>query len=303
MRRGAIDLGSNSILLLVSDDGEILHDEARVVGLGKGLGDRGDFLEDRMAFAVKVLSDYTRCAVDFGLSPEEIQVVATSAARRATNLEAFSCRVRSETGLQIRLLSGNDEARLSWWGAQGGLDLPQGPRLVIDPGGGSTEVILGSEEGMETRFSLEVGSARLTEQFLGFNRVDPANADRLARHVETLIAAHPLPYTPLSAVTVAGTATTLAAMDAGLLAYDGDIVHGYRLTRRALVETAQKLLVATPEERQHLAAVSPQRADFLLAGAILIERILAACGLTETLVSDRGLRYGVIQEGVKRDSA
>jgi exopolyphosphatase/guanosine-5'-triphosphate,3'-diphosphate pyrophosphatase len=295
MPRAAIDIGSNSLLLTVADDaGRLLHDEARVVGLGKGLGDRGLFAPDRMAAAEAVLADYVAIAGRHGVSASNIRAVATSGARRAMNASTWLQRLQRQLQLRVRIISGDEEARLSWIGAMRDLELPAGPLLVVDLGGGSTELVLGEGERIFGRASLEIGSVRLTEAFLGAAAHDSAGLARLRNHVDTQVATVRLEPEPLTVIGVAGTVTTLAAMALGLTAYDAGKVHGSLLTRVDLARFSDRLLAASPEERRTIAAVSPERADYLLAGATVIDRVLQASRRPHLVVSDRGLRFGLL---------
>lgn len=294
--RAAIDVGSNSILLLVAeDDGRVVHDEARVVGLGRGMGERGVFRPDRMEAALACLDAYAAIAASHGVPAEKVRAVATSASRRALNAATFYGNVRSRTGLRVEVISGDEEARLTYLGGVSGLDLPPGPVLLCDPGGGSTEVILGEGRQIHARMSLEIGTVRLTEAFLGYGQVEPAALGRLRAHVDEAVRRIELPVTPRAAVAVAGTATTLAAADLGLAAYDGSRVHGSSLTTAALRTWIDRLLEATPERRRELVAVSPDRADTVLAGAVILLRVLELTRRQAWRVSDRGLRFGLLQ--------
>lgn len=297
MAKAAIDVGSNSLLLTVlGDDGAVLVDEARVVGLGKGLGDRGLFQPDRMAAGEAVLADYVKIAGSFGVPVGEIRAVATSGARRAMNAQTWLSRVQKVLGLKIPIISGDEEARLSWLGARRDLELPEGPLLVVDLGGGSTELVLGEGERIFGRASLEIGSVRLTEQFLGAGVADPSGLARLRNTVDTQVATIRLEPTPRTVIGVAGTVTTLAAMAQGLSTYSSEKVHGSRLTRTDLANFTDVLLPATPEERRRICAVSPERADYLLAGATILDRVLGAARRSQILVSDRGLRFGLLAD-------
>lgn len=301
MPQAAIDIGSNSLLLTVVDDGGgILHDEVRIVGLGKGLGDGGEILPDRLAAAEQVLRDFVNAAKRFGVEPWTIRAVATSAARRATNVEAFFTRIHRETGIRVRIVSGQEEAELTWIGAQ--RDLPLAPdvvRLVVDLGGGSTELVLGNAAGMSYRVSLEMGSVRLTEAFLCTDgevpdHFAPAGLAALRARVDTLLATATFTPRPTVVIGVAGTVTTLCAIGLGLDRYDAARVHGAALSRVQLEDFVDRLLAADAAERRMIAAVSPERADWLLAGAVILERILVAVDLPRLIVSDRGLRFGLL---------
>lgn len=297
--RAAIDIGSNSLLLLVRDArGETVHDEATVVGLGKGLGDRGLFRPDRMDAALEVLRRYAQTARGLGVPAEQVAAVATSAARRALNAATFFERVKAETGLAVRVIPGEEEARLTWLGALDGLPVPLGSVAVVDLGGGSTEVVVGEGERLQLRTSLELGSVRLTEAWFGEHptRYDPRDLSRLRAHVDAACQQLRPARHPRSVVAVAGTATTLAAMNLELTAWDRDKVHGSRLTRADLRRWIDRLLPSEPAERRQLAAVSPERADFLLAGACVLEAVLTALQRESLLISDGGVRHGVLAD-------
>lgn len=295
MPRAAIDIGSNSILLTVVDDeGAVLHDEARVVGLGKGLGDRGLFEPERMKAAEAVLGEYLSIAREHGVEPWQVKAVATSAARRAMNAQTWTGRLQRKLSLRVCIITGEEEARLTWQGAQGSLDLPGGDALVVDLGGGSTELVLGSGAEIARRVSMELGSARLTERFLGLGVVDPAQLTALRQEVSLTLSSFALQQPPAVVVGLAGTVTTLAAMARGLEVYDSEQVHGSELSRVDLGRFIDQLLPATPEQRRALAAVAPDRADFLLAGCVILDRVLAMTRRSAMVVSDRGLRFGLL---------
>lgn len=293
--RAAIDVGSNSILLTVaSAEGHILTDRAQVVGLGQGLGDRGLFRPDRMEAAEEVLRDYVNQARKHGVHPWAIRAVATSAARRSMNAATFFGRIQRNLGLKIRVITGQEEARLTWAGALRDLELPEGPRLVIDLGGGSTEIVYGVHAESTRRDSLEVGSVRLTEQFLGTDIVDAGALARARTHVDKLVRSVRIDPPPRSVIGVAGTATTLCCMVLGLERYDRERVHGARLNRSDLAGLIDRLLPTNPAQRRALVPSSPERADYLLAGALVLDRVLGAARRPGLIVSDRGLRFGLL---------
>ncbi len=294
--RASIDIGSNSLLLLVQDaDGNTVADVQSVVGLGKGMGpERGLFRPDRMAEALTVLTAYSERASALGVRADAIRAVATSASRRAMNAPSFYEEVRRKTGIRVDVVSGEDEARYTWLGALAGIDLPAGNLMVVDPGGGSTEVIVGEGRQIRSRVSLEIGTVRLTEMFLGYGTVAPGDYARLRAHVDGVVGALAIPAIPKALVAVAGTATTLMALELGLETYDAAKVHGGTLSAAALRTWIDRLLGATPEERKRLVAVSPGRSDTLLAGAAILLRVLEQSRRQACRVSDRGLRHGVL---------
>jgi len=301
MPKASIDIGSNSVLLLVVDEqGSRVHDEARVVGLGKGLGDRGLFQPERMDAAEAALNDYVAIARAHGVEPWSIKAIATSAARRAMNAETFFAKLQRTLGLRIRIITGEEEARLTWLGAQ--VDLPGSPepRVVVDLGGGSTEVVIGQAGEVRQRTSLEFGTVRLTERFIAEDadgRVLPDSVAPLVEFLDVEIRRLPFALPPeCRVIGVAGTVTTLAAMQRGLDTYDGEVIHGMALTRRDLSDFIDQLGAATRAERRILCAIEPKRADFLFAGAQVLHRLLTHLRADHLVVSDRGLRYGVLAD-------
>lgn len=295
--KAAIDIGSNSLLLVVVDDeGRVVHDEATVVGLGRGLPDKGVFKPDRMEAAAKVLTAYAARATELGVPPAQVRAVATSASRRALNAGTFYQGVHRQTGLKVEVISGDEEARLTWLGALDGLDLPPGPVLLVDPGGGSTEVIQGEGGVLRARTSLESGTVRLTEAFLGYDSVDAASFARLRDAVSLAVRGVPLLAPPKTVVATAGTVTTLMAAELGQTVYDGSAVHGATLTIGALRGWIDRLLEAGPAKRRQLVAVSPERADTLLSGAVILLHLLEHARRSSLRVSDRGLRFGLLAD-------
>jgi len=299
MPRASIDIGSNSILLLVVDDGgTTVHDEARVVGLGRGLGHRGIFKTDRMEAAHAVLCAMSETAQSLGVNPGDIRAVATSAARRAMNAASFFGSVKAATGIEVEIISGEREAQLTWHGALVGLPVGHDPVAVIDLGGGSTEVVTGTPgQGPDPApVSLEIGSVRLTESHFGPepDRYRAADLSKLRTAVADAAQQLSWPTLPKSLIAVAGTATTLCAMELGMTEWDARKVHGSRLGRAALRRWIDRLLTSSRDERLDLAQVSPERADYLLAGACVLEGICTKAHRDSLWISDGGVRHGLM---------
>ncbi|MBN2798085.1 MAG: hypothetical protein JXX28_02975 [Deltaproteobacteria bacterium] len=293
--RAAIDIGSNSILLtVVNPEGEVVHDEARVVGLSLGLGERGMFAPDRMKAAESVLTEYLDTARRFGLEPWQVVAVSTSGARRAMNASTWFSRIQRQQGLKIQVISGEEEANLTWLGAWQGLSLPPGPVLVVDLGGGSTELVVGEAGQVHDRTSLEMGAVRLTERFLGLGTTDLGALSRMREEIEHHLEISGLRPGVRTVVGVGGTATTLTAMRLGLRRWDPTQVHGARLSRTDLSRFVDDLISASPAARRAMAPTDPERADFLLAGAAILERVLMRAGRSSMFISNRGLRFGLL---------
>ena len=299
MPRASIDIGSNSVVFLVlDDDGSILHDDAEVVSLGRGLARTQRFLPDRMDAARDVIASYAQVAARHGVDASEIHGIATSASRRASNAETFYTQILKETGVKVRIISGIEEANLTWRGALFGLTTPTSTFAVVDLGGGSTEVVVGQPgtDAPESRISLEVGTVRLMEQFFDPQPADylVAQFEEMSAHIAAVVSDVDWADGPETMVAVAGTATTLAAMELGLKAWDRDVVHGSQLSVSALETWILSLLHSSPDQRRAWAEVSPERADILLAGAAVLHAVCAASGVSGLTVSDGGIRHGVL---------
>src|SRR4030095_13967587 len=233
MPKAGLDIGSNSIKIAVVDDaGSVLLDESRVVGLSKGLGERGLFKADRMDAALGAIVELVEKARSAGAT--DIRAVATSGARRALNAATFFDRIRERTGVKVSTVSGEEEARLTWLGARFGLNLP-GETALFDLGGGSTEVVLGDQYAQPTfRISLEIGAVRLTEAHLGTDEVDPPALAACRDHVRNQLPTVKRPRRPRAALAVGATATTIAAMEQKLETFDAKRIQGMRLDRAQL---------------------------------------------------------------------
>ena len=299
MPRASIDIGSNSLVFLIlGDDGRILHDDAQVVSLGRGLEETQQFLPDRMEAAMEAIASYATVATAHGVAPADIQAIATSASRRARNAVTFYAQVRAQTGVEVRIITGLEEANLTWRGACFGLPEPEGTFAVVDLGGGSTEVVVGQPgtASPQSRISLEIGTVRLTEGFF-----DPqpapytvAQFEDMSAHIAAVVSDIDWGEGAATLVAVAGTATTIAAMDLGLTSWDREAVHGSRLSIGALETWILSLLHSTPEQRRTWAAVSPPRADMLLAGAAVLHAVCAVSGADALTISDGGIRHGAL---------
>ncbi len=273
---GAVDLGTNTTRLLVAEVGdghvEDLHHETRITRLGEGVDARGRLLPVPIARVRNVLSDYRRTAESLGA--DRTLLVATSAVRDAENGEAFLGEIEWSYGFVTRLLSGDDEAELMLRGLG---DVVPGT-LIVDIGGGSTELVL---DGFQT--SLPMGSVRFTE--------------RHGEEIEALGAAAravlpELEPAPTAAIGVAGTITTLAALDLGLEEYDRNRVDGHRLTRKGAQTQLDRLAALPLEQRQRVPALEPERAPVIVAGGAILVSLLDAYSLDAITVSERGLLHG-----------
>ena len=270
----AIDLGTNTTRLIVGhvEDGRIeeLHRETRITRLGEGVDARHRLLPVPIARVRNVLSDYRRTAESLGA--ERTLLVATSAVRDAENGEAFLGEIEWSYGFATQLLSGEEEAELTRRGV-GEL----GPTtLLVDIGGGSTELVLG-----DFNTSLLLGSVRFTER----------HGDDAAKSIDAARGLLP-DLEPEDAVGVAATIATLAALDLGLEQYDRERVHGHVFTRNGAVAQLERLAAMPLDERRRVPALEPERAPVIIAGAAILVGILEAYGLEAIRVSERDLLDG-----------
>ncbi len=301
-RLATVDLGTNTVRLLVveAEGGEWrpLQQSQRVTRLGEGQAAAGRLLEAPMRRTVDTVSEFIAAARGLGVS--DIRVVATSAVREAPNRGEFLARLRAATGLDVDVVSGEEEARLTLQGVAAGLPGLGGSFVLFDIGGGSTEFVLGARGRLEAAVSLRLGVVRLAERFVDEGPVDWERfavmrseiEGRLAREIPARIAEAGAP----ALVGTAGTVTTLAALDLGLAAYDADRVHGHTLTRDTVERLLRRLGALAVGERARLPCLEPGRADVIIPGIAICLAVMARLGYDSLVVSDRGLREGILCE-------
>jgi exopolyphosphatase/guanosine-5'-triphosphate,3'-diphosphate pyrophosphatase len=278
VRVGAVDLGTNSTRLLVADvqDGVVTEvgRGLRITRLGEAVDTRRKLLPVAIVRVRNVLTDYRR-ELD-RLEADRTLAVATSAVRDADNGEAFLGEVEWSYGFSTRLLSGDEEAALTYRGVTAGREL-DAETVIVDIGGGSTELILPDQH-----TSLDVGCVRLTERF-------GENADAAGAYVESLLPAWPI----AAAVGAAGTVTSLAALDLRLVDYDPERIHGHVLTAGAVDAQLARLAALPLEERRRVPGLEPERAPVIVAGAAILRAVLRRYELPEIEVSEHDLLHGV----------
>ncbi len=297
MRVGAVDCGTNSIRLLVADvDGRAkvdVHREMRVVRLGQGVDRTGELAPEAIERTRLALLDYAATCRELGV--ERTRMVATSASRDARNRRDFRDMVVEVLGAEPEVISGDEEAALSFDGAIRGLDRADGPFLVMDIGGGSTELVLGTEH-VEAARSVDVGCVRLTERHLVD---DPPTADQIAAAEGDVDAAIALvrEVVPVeqarTAVGLAGSVTTVAALALDLEQYDSERIHLSRLQAADVRAVTGRLLAMTRAERAALPVMHPGRVDVIGAGALVLATLVDRLGLSEVLVSESDILDGI----------
>jgi exopolyphosphatase / guanosine-5'-triphosphate,3'-diphosphate pyrophosphatase len=294
MRVAAIDVGTNTALLTIADGDRPLDERAEIVRLGEGLDKSGRLKDEAIARTVAVVAEYAQAIGKHGCT--RVAAVTTEAVRKAANGGDFVARASAalaKVGGRMEVIDGEREARLCWRAVSGSFPSLTGPRTVVDIGGGSTELIAGERE-VEGVISLPIGSVRLTERIVAHDPATTDEAARLAATVdEALTQAPPLRG---ALVGIAGTVTTLAAMAQRLDSYDATRVHGSRLSREQVEGLAALLEAATLADKKRMPGLDPKRADVIFAGAVILARVMARAGAAECIVSDRGIRWGLIYE-------
>ncbi len=308
-----IDIGTNTTLLLVgraapSDDGaggvEVVAERAEITRLGRGIGTTGVLGSAGIGATLDVLREYARIAREHGAT---IAAIGTEGLRRAKNARDFLEPAREILGRDVEVIDGEREAALTFRAVAESFpaEIGEGSVTVVDIGGGSTEIIVAERGQVRMRTSLPIGSVRLTERHVHSDPAQPGEVGAVREDIAAALA----PVAELSSaahthlVGVAGTVTSLAAMAQQLSSYDPARVHGFHLTRAALDAEIARLAQSSQPDREKLAGLDPRRADVILAGALILQAIAERAGVDAILVSDRGIRWGLLYELTNRDKS
>ena len=300
-RFAAIDLGTNTALLLVAEKrgGDFIpvFERAEITRLGQGGDGTKRLGGEAMERSAKVLAEYAAEAEKCGVAPEDLCAVSTSAARDASNREDLIRIVRERAHIQLEVIPGEEEARLTWLGATADVRVPDGKMMcVFDIGGGSSELIFGTRKGLDFRHSFDVGSVRMTERFLKGDPPTAGERQAVFSYLRNLFEAAPrLPELP-EFIGVAGTVTTLFTLIHGIEPYDQKLVHGARMELFELSALVDRLFSLTVDERKRLKGIEPKRADVIAAGGAVLQCAMERMGVDHLTVSDRGLRWGVMRD-------
>ena len=306
VRVAAIDCGTNSIRLLVADlaDSKLVdvHREIRIVRLGQNVDATGRLAPEAIERTGLALADYAAIIRD--TDAQQVRMVATSATRDAANRDDFFRMVRQTLNADAEVITGDEEAWLSFTGAVGDLDPDDGPFVVVDVGGGSTEVVLGDWDGTSPRVtaahSVNVGCVRITERHL---HSDPPTLDEIsaARQFAAEILQEAFAEVPVDRartwVGVAGTVTTLSAVSQRLPDYNAACTHLSRLSLQQVRNTAENLLASTHQQRAANPVIHPGRVDVIAGGALIVvvlaEQLQARAGIAELVVSEHDILDGI----------
>jgi len=297
MRVAAIDCGTNSIRLLIADiDGNNFREVVRdmeIVRLGQGVDETGQFHPDAITRTLAAVDKFAAEIAKRGV--EKIRFCATSATRDATNRHLFVDGVRERLGIELEVITGEEEAALSFAGAIKDLDPSNGPFLVVDIGGGSTEFVFGTST-VEAARSVNIGCVRMTERHFAS---DPATAEQIEsarKDIQAAIAqaAAVVPITKAKTlVAVAGTATTVAAAALELPEYDRYAIHLSRISAQQTHDAATMFAISTREQRLALEYMHPGRVDVIAAGSLVLSEIMKATGATEFVASESDILDGM----------
>ncbi len=302
-RLAAIDIGTVTTRLLVADvDPHSIREVGRstdITQLGQGLAASGALAPDAIERVASVIEGYARTMRELGV--DAYTALATSASRDASNGDEFVARLRS-AGIELTIIDGGTEAELSFLGATAQRD-GKG-LLVVDCGGGSTELVLGdvisSDDGRESTIvsarSIDVGSRRMTDLFFSDDPPTRAQLDEARRWATSEMRGYfdRLDQRPREMIALAGTATSLAAIHLGLELYDPEQVHGYTLTGSDVADLLEMLASMPLERRRRVVGLHPERAGVIVAGTLILETVLALAGLDAMVISEHDLLYGIL---------
>jgi exopolyphosphatase/guanosine-5'-triphosphate,3'-diphosphate pyrophosphatase len=307
MKFASIDIGSNTILLLIasiSEEGAIqpLVEKAEITRLGEKLDQNGTLSAEAMERTLKVLRQFTDLC--HRNQVERIACVGTEALRRAQNSQEFVQQVAETCGFRVEVITGKKEAELAYLSALLDFSETHSNLVVVDIGGGSTEIIWQKEvQGDVARLqmvSMKMGSVRLTENFLKNDPVQNGEYEELTTLIDERLT-HDLdslapPSPPLALIGLAGTVTTLSALNQKLQPYDSSRIQGATLTHEALKGLIQEMKTKNLDERRQMVGMEPKRADVLLAGAAILEAVMRKFKTDQVIVSDHGIRFGLFYQ-------
>lgn len=299
VRAAVIDVGTNSVKFQVGERAEdgrwrTVAARAEITRLGEGLADAnvlGPAAIERTADVVAAMAGEAR-----SLGVAQLAAVGTAGLRIARNAADFTEAVRERCGLVVEVLSADEEARLAYVAALADLDVHAETFAVFDTGGGSTQFTFSHGAHVDDRFSLDLGAVRLTERYGLDQQVSEATLARALRAIEVELAVLRGRGRPELVVGMGGASTNLAAVRHGLATYDADVVHGTELTRAEVERQLELYRRRSAPERRAIVGLQPARAEVILAGACVVRTVLVLLGAEAMVVSDRGLRHGVLAE-------
>jgi len=300
MRYAAIDIGSNTVLLLVADyerpKFKVLFEEQRAPRLGKGVDESGNLAEDSIKNVLKVLQEYKEILLSQFPEVEKIIVTATSAVRDAKNRAYLLRSIENQTGFKVCILSGKEEAEYTYKGALSVLNHSNSPYSIIDIGGGSTEISMGTGNELGEVYSYDTGCVRFTERYLHGNPPLTDEIYNCRKAIKKVLQGYSFDVEPeAQLIAVAGTATSLACIDLGIDNYIPDKINGYRIDRSQIRYFLHELQAYSSEELlKEFPSVMKGRSDIFYAGLLILIEVMDYLNADELMVSVGGIRHGAI---------
>ena len=307
MKLGFIDIGSNSIrLLLATVKNNTIVDsfkELRTTRLSNGVDRLGYLSEDSMQRSIQALIEFKDLMCEYGIDNEPM-AIATSAIRDSKNKQDFISRIE-ELGIRVKIISGQEEASLGFLGVLKGTDIGDENILVIDIGGGSTELILGNNrDGILQKISINMGAVRMTERYIDSDTPSKENIRALRENIRLKVENFKDSIANIKvtkAIGIGGTVTNIASIDQKMTVYDSDKIHNYTVSNKKIKEILDKLVVLKNNERKRMDGLQESRSDVIIAGITICEIILESFGQDSIMISEsdnlEGLAYTTISKG------
>ena len=304
-RTAVIDIGTNSMrLMLCKIEGNFIvnkEKELMITRIGRDVSKTGMITEKSFARNIDALKYYKNKADRYGA--EKVYAIATSAVRDALNGGAFVTEAKSQAGVDVMIISGDEEAELGLRGVMSEIQNPQETVLVIDIGGGSTELVLGSKEKTEYKISIPAGAVRMTEQFISGNPIRDEDAENMRNRLNELFN-EPLEYLGKKridrVIAIGGTATTIAAMFHSMSIYDPETVHNTIINSKYIKSIFNKLKDMSVEERWNVKGLQKERADVMPSGIFILQHIIEGLKRDSLVVSENDNLEGIIEKYVLR---
>jgi len=295
-RKAIIDVGSNSIKFFLGDLGQdgvlrTVMDENDIARLGEGLRETGVISSEAMRRNSEAIAGFTEKARANGA--DEIVCVGTMALRNAKNSDEFLKLVKETSAVELRVIPGDEEARLSYLAVLSGLPLQDGKLAIFDTGGGSTEFVFGEGSAVSKRFSVDLGAIRITEKYFQADPVSQADVSAAIAEIDGVFNEHDVSGNVAQLVGMGGTVTSMGAVKHKMAEYNPDVIQGSTLTLTDVEEQIEAYSSKTIEERKEIIGLQPKRADVILAGACILKVIITRLGVDKLTISDRGLRHGL----------
>lgn len=297
----SIDIGTNTLLLLIAEviDGKIeriIADEHQIARLGEGLNESGIISDSAIIRATRILNDYKK--IIKGNNVDIVRATATSAMRDANNGKDIQLLFSQILGYNIEIINGKEEARISFLGS---IESNSNQlELVLDIGGGSTEIIVGNKDKITFSQSLQIGAVRITEQFFPDFKSKTTNYEIAQKFIQNLLKELGTLDRTENLIAVAGTPTTIAAIDLNLPQYNAHLIHNHLINQTRLKEIVQLFKSNTSEQLVDKYNVHPNRADVILGGALILQEFVEYANKNDFIVSCKGLRYGLLLDLFKK---